>query len=203
MAGDGLLLDVADAVAARQQVDWDRAHGGAPLDQRRSLDSLRDLSRMFAAVTGSPDAGSSGATASGELYGTWFLRFALVALVAVAALQVAAALVAISWSWEHQWGQQFVAPRMLALVTLSGCALLLLIGGRRDHRARLLGVVFALSASSFSWPFVELVASNVHPWLFVEVFQPTLMWAFAREFRGSIDEPGSMIWRAGWCLSAL
>ena len=50
MAGDGLLLDVADAVASSEQVDWDRAHGAARRDQRRSLDNLRALSEMATSV---------------------------------------------------------------------------------------------------------------------------------------------------------
>ena len=190
MAGDGLLLDVADAVASGQRVDWDRAHRTARLDQCRALDNLRVLSGMFAAVEehgtpGRPDAASI-AGITGDPRGTSFLRFALGALVAVAALQVAAALLTIAWSWEQRFGQQFAEPRMLALVSLSACALLLLVGGRRDHRARLLGVVFALGASSFSsafaWPLASLAASEVDPWILPEVFQPALMWAFAREF---------------------
>ena len=59
MAGDGLLLDVADAVGSSQQVDWERARRAARPDQRRSLDSLHALWRMFAAggprTPGRPD----------------------------------------------------------------------------------------------------------------------------------------------------
>ena len=186
MAGDGLLLDVADAVATRQQVDWDRARGAAPLDQRRSLDSLRDLSSMFAAAGESRDADSPGGTPAGDPHGTRLLRFALGTLVAVAALQVAAALVTIAWHGSSAWVGQFAEARVLALVSLSACALLLLVGGRRDHRARLLGVVFALGASSFSssfsWPLVSRADTEVDPWILPEVFQPAVMWAFAREF---------------------
>ena len=159
MAGDGLLLDVADAVATRQQVDWDRARGAARRDQRRSLDNLRALSEMATSVGARTPSGPDTAGSRDPL-GTPFLRIALGALVAVAAVQVAAGLVRITWSWEQRWGLQFAEPRMLALVSLSACAALLLIGGRRDRRARLLGVVFALGASSFStsfsWPLVSL-----------------------------------------------
>ena len=187
MAGDALLLDVADAVAARQQVDWGRARGAAPLDQRRSLDNLRALSGMFAAVQDHRTPGRPGAIPmSGDPRGTKFLRFALGALVGVAALQVAAAVVTITWYGSGVWGRQFTELRILALVSLSACALLLLIGGRHDHRARLLGVVFALGASSFSasfsLPLASLAAAQVGPWILPEVFQPALMWAFAREF---------------------
>ena len=197
MAGDGLLLDVADAVASSEQIDWDRAHGAARLDQRRSLESLHALSRMFGAAGGPQAAASSGHHPAGDSHGTSFLRFAIGALVAVAALQVVAALVEALWWWETWSERQFPVPRMLTLVSLSACALLLLIGGRRDHRARLLGVVFVLGASSFSaafsWPPISTAATRVDSWIFPEVFQPALMWAFAREFprvhrRAGVDE---------------
>ena len=179
MAGDGVLLDVADAVATRQQVDWDRARGAAPPDQRRSLDSLRDLSSMFAAAGESHDAAPPDAAPAGDPHGTRLLRFALGTLVAVATVQVAAALVTISWHGGSAWVGRFAEARGLALVSLSACALLLLAGGRRDHRARLLGVVFALGASSFSRAF-SLLPSQL--WVLPEVFQPAVMWAFGREF---------------------
>ena len=132
---------------------------------------------MFVAVGGSQYDRSS--LPSGDPHGTSFLRFALGALVAVAALQVAAALVTIMWSGSSYWGRYLTAPQAWALFFLSACALLLLIGGHRDHRARLLGVVFALSASSFSRGFSDWASQY---WILPEVFQPALMWAFAREF---------------------
>ncbi|MYK88874.1 MAG: serine/threonine protein kinase [Acidobacteria bacterium] len=185
MARDGLLLDVADAVASSEQVDWARARRAARVDQRRSLDSLRDLSRMFAAVGRSQDAAFRGHP-SGEPHGTSFSRFALGALVALAALQVTAALVTITGYGTSVWVPRFAEGRLLALISLSSCALLLLIGGRRDHRARLLGVVFALGASSFSasfsWPLVSKVGVEGDHWILPEVFQPAVMWVFAWEF---------------------
>ena len=184
-ADDAILLDMADAVASSQQVDWDRARRAAQPDQRRSLDSLQALSRMFPALGDSHDA-ASGRHPSGDLHGTSFLRFALGVLVAVAALQVAAALVTITWYGTNGWVPRFAEGRLLALVSLSSCALLLLVGGRRDHRARLLGVVFALGASSFSasfsWPLVSQAAAEGDHWILPEVFQPAVMWAFAWEF---------------------
>ena len=83
----------------------------------------------------------------------------------MAALQVGAALVTITGYGTSVWVPRFAEGRLLALISLSSCALLLLIGGRRDHRARLLGVVFALGASSFSasfsWPLVSQVGVEV------------------------------------------
>ena len=138
---------------------------------------------MFAAVEDHRPPGRSGtARVAGDPHGTSFLRFALGALVAVAAMQVVAALVTVTWHGRSVWVRQFAEAQMLALVLLSACALLLLIGGRRDHRARLLGVMFALGASSFSWPLVSQAATEAVHWVLPEVFQPALMWAFAREF---------------------
>ena len=176
MAGDGLLLDVADAVASSQQVDWDRARGSARLDQRRSLDNLRDLSEMFTSV-GARTPGVPDTAVSSDPPGTMFARFALGTVVALATLQVAATLATLPWSWAPRMEQPFGPLRMLTLVSLSACALLLFVGGRRDHRARLLSAVFVAGAAGFSRPF------PVGNLLFLpEVFQPALMWAFARAF---------------------
>ena len=175
MAGDGLLLDVADAVASSQQVDWDRARGAARVDQRRSLDSLRALSEMATSV-GARTPGGTHTAVSNDPPGTTFGRFALGTIVVLAAVQVAATLATLPWWWGLQMERPFAAFRMLMLVSLSACALLLLVGGRRDHRARLLGAVFFAGAATFSRPFF-----GGYPFL-PEVFQPALMWAFAREF---------------------
>ncbi len=174
MAGESLLLDVADAVGSSQQVDWERVRSAARPDQRRSLDSLHALWRMFAA--GSPRAPGRPHTAvSGDPTGPAFARFALGASVALVALQVAAVL-ATPWWWDRWTEGPFVVPHVLALASLSACALLLFVGGRRDHRARLLGAVFLLGASSFLQARAEIL------WVLPEVFMPALMWAFAREF---------------------
>ena len=175
MAGDGLLLDVADAVAVRQQVDWDRARGAAPHDQRRSLDNLRALSEMATSV-GAWTPGGSDTAVSSDPPGTTFARFALGTIAALAALQVAVALATLPWSWAPRMEQPFGPLRTLTLVPLSACALLLFVGGRRDHRARLLGAVFVAGAATFS-PF-----AGGDPLFLPEVFLPALMWAFAREF---------------------
>ena len=84
MAGESLLLDVPDAVGSSQQVDWERVRSAARPDQRRSLDSLHALWRMFAA--GSPRAPGRPHTAVfGDPTGPAFARFALGASVALVA----------------------------------------------------------------------------------------------------------------------
>ena len=173
MAGDGLLLDVADAVASSEQVDWDRARGSARLDQRRSLDSLRALSRMFT-VVGARTPSRSDTAVAGDPPGTAFARFVVGAFVALAALYVAASLVRLSWMWDRAMELPLALPRVVALASLSACALLLLVGGRRDHRAQLLGAAFLSAASLFSYRFPSVFSPDV--------FLPALMWAFAREF---------------------
>ena len=100
-------------------------------------------------------------------------------------LQTAVALVTTAWSWESYLDQQFALPRMLVLVLLFTCALLLLRGGRFDQRAKLLGAFCALGASSFAVgvpSILDLGLSRDRPVFLPEVFLPTVMWAFAREF---------------------
>ena len=175
MAGDGLLLDVADAVASRQQVDWNRARGSTRLDQRRSLESLRALSEMSTSVDARTDGGPDTAVSSDPPW-TTFARFALGTIVALAAVQVAAALATLPWWWAPRMEQLFGPLRVLTLVSLSACALMLFVGGRRDPRARLLCAIFFAAAAAFS----QFPGGNR---LFLpEVFQPALMWAFALEF---------------------
>ena len=174
-ADDAVLLDVADGVASRQQVDWDRVRSAARLDQRRTLDNLRALSEMPTSVGASTPDGPDTAVSS-DPPGTTFARFALGTVVALAAAQVAVALATLPWSWAPRMQQPFGPWRLLTLVSLSACALLLFVGGRRDHRARLLGAVFFAGAAAFS----QFPGGNR---LFLpEVFQPALSWAFAREF---------------------
>ena len=174
MAHDRVLLDVAGAVVSSEGVDWDRARRATPPDQRRVLDNLRALSRVFAGV-GHGGLDRFRATA-GDPVGTAFVRLAFGALLAVAALHAAGSLVTIAWSWHRAIGAPFALPRMLVLVSFLVCAAVLLIGGRLDRRAQLMGAVFLVSASSFWYLFTET------RWVLPEAFQPALLWAFAREF---------------------
>ncbi len=174
MAHDRVLLDVAEAVASSEGVDWDRARRATRFDQRWVVDNLRALSRVFAGV-GSGSLDRSSGTA-GDPVGTAFVRLAFGALLAVAALHVAAALVTIAWWWERAMGEPFAVPRVLLLVSFLVCAVVLLVGGRFDHRARLMGAVFLVVASSVWAPSPGIM------WVLPEVFLPALAWAFAREF---------------------
>ncbi len=206
MADDRVLLDVADAVASSEGVDWDRARRAARFDQRRVLDNLRALSRMFARA--GPGSRDRARATAGDPVGTAFVRLAFGTLVAVAALHVAAALVTIAWSWDRAIGEPFAVPRLLSLVSFLLCAVLLLIGGRLDHRARLMGAVFLVVASSFWASFTGI------GWILPEAFLPALLWAFAREFpraarRTRLDDlarlavPLSATVGAGLCIANL
>ena len=172
MAHDRVLLDVAEAVASSEGVDWDRARRATRFDQRWVVDNLRALSRVFAGA--GPESLDRSRAARGDPVGTAFVRLAFGALVGVAALQVATALVWIAWEWDRTLRAPFAVPRVLAFVCFLVCAVVLLIGGRLDRRARMMGAVFLVSASSFWEPFVV--------WILPETLQPALMWAFARGF---------------------
>ena len=182
MSDGRLLVDVADAITSNQEVDWNRARGASRPGHGRALENLRVLSEIFA--THRPQ-GAVSAPLSRERPGTAFARLALGALVAVGALQGAVVLVRMAWSWDEYLAQPFALPRLLVLAALSACALLLIRGGRFDHRAQLLGAFFALGVSSFSLGVSSLLQIGFlgdRPVILPEVFSPALMWAFAREF---------------------
>ena len=182
MSDGRLLVDVADAITSSQEVDWNRARGASRPRQLRALENLRALSEIFETHR---SQGAVSSSLSRERPGTAFARLALGSIVALSALQAAAALVTTAWSLDRYFDQQFALPRLLVLVFLFACALLLLRGGRFDHRAQLLGAFFALGASSFSLDmssFSEMGLGWDRPVILPEVFSPALMWAFAREF---------------------
>ena len=71
------------------------------------------------------------------------------AVVAIAAVEVAAALLLLPWAWEayrreHGDGAVYMAGLLIAH---GASACLLLSAGRRDRRTRLLGVFFLLKAT--------------------------------------------------------
>ena len=87
---DDLVADVADALTRNQEVEWERCQRLATPDNRRALGNLRALAGAFrdriAAGAASPAAGDA-------LYGSVFLRRAAQAIIAIAAFEVAAALI--------------------------------------------------------------------------------------------------------------
>lgn len=84
---DPLLFDLADAVAANQDVDWDRCVRRAPPGHRRALDNLRAVARVFAALVPRP-AGRSPVAGRDSFAGA-FARRGLCAAHAIAGLTFA------------------------------------------------------------------------------------------------------------------
>ena len=200
---DDVVVDAADAVTLNQDVQWERCARLAAPASRGALDNLRMLSRAFAsghaaghAPVGSPLSGS-------EPYAGPFVRRVLTALVAISAVEVAAALAVLLWAWADYRGEygDYAVWVTNALVTHAATAGLLLLAGRRERRTWLLGAYFLLTATlapldllfAFFWAVpadmadrfvLELPASGklllylyFHPYLFA----PAFLWAFARE----------------------
>lgn len=93
---DAVVAEAADAVAWNQDVRWDRCARRATPTGRRLLDNLRALAPVFASGdTARPDSVTS-ATAAEPAAGD-SVHPAITVLVAIAALELAAALVLLPW----------------------------------------------------------------------------------------------------------
>ena len=198
---DDLVADVADALARNQEVQWERCARLATPANRSALDNLRALAGAFrdriAAGAASPAAGDA-------LYSSVFVRRAAQAIIAIAAVEVAAALILLPWAWgdyhrEHGDVAVFLATMLVGHAVNAG---LLLFAGRRDRRTWLLGVYFLLKAThapqlmlpSF---LLEMPPPPMLPTYILEMspamklfsclylpsflFAPAFLWAFARE----------------------
>ena len=154
--------------------------------------------------------------AGGDAYAGPWVRRALHVIIAIAAVDVLAAMVLLPASWADYRSQHGDVAVFMALLSVghSATACLLLFAGRGDRRTRLLGVYFLLLASlptvhmlpafvlelppphmiegyilDLSAPMRLLFYLYAHPWLFAPVF----LWAFARECpqvarRGRLDD---------------
>ena len=83
------------------------------------------------------------------------------------------------------------------------CGLVLLIGGRFDRRARLLGVVFVLLGAFWAQPVVGGLGGGIYP----ELFLPAVLWMFVREFprvrrRTRLDDAAARMAAAAAVLAA-
>ncbi len=204
MPGRGVLFEVADAVALKQDVDWERCAERAAPAQRRALGHLRTV----AGISRAAGRGGTAGTAPAELAGRGGAGFrlqdrALAALAAVALLQSVAGLaVGVSLLPAATEGMlAALAPetalvstrsflpvsemtpsalffRMLPHVLYPACGLVLFIGGRFDQRARLLGVVLFLLGAFWAQPVVGGFGAGLYP----ELFLPAVLWVFVREF---------------------
>ena len=187
MTRKGLLAEVVDAVASHQQVDWNGCAARATGESRRRIANLRVVATAFApSADGRPEPVPS---ARRESSGG---RRALGWLLAVALCECVASLAVLPWIWDsyhrlHGFGATYLA---VILVGYAGCAAPLLFSRRRDPRAWLLGVYFALMASIpaasilpfFIWgapPDGEVAYTiYVHPF----VLRCAVLWQFTREF---------------------
>ncbi len=196
--GRGLLPEVADAVAAGQEVDWVRCTARAHPAERGALAQLRTLEGICrtagAAEPSSRRADRDGGEsrlarrAVGVLVAIGLLGSA-VGLFTGAALLPAAAqgmLVALAGPDESARGflpVEDLSPAALLLrivphVLYPLCGLVLYVGGRFDRRARLLGAVLVLLGAFWAQP----VAGGLGVGLYPELFLPAVLWLFVREF---------------------
>ena len=171
-------------------MQWDRCARLATPSSRQSVDKLHLIGQVFAnrPATGAVPPGQP-ATNSEPFAGTLVGR-AVRALIAIAAVQVAAALILLPWAWDgyrQEYGDlAFFVVALLLGNTASAC--LFLFGGRRDERTRLLGVFFILSATLASpFGFLGVIWGLPrdqlfgYPYVYPFMFAPAFLWAFARE----------------------
>ena len=197
-----LISDLADALTLDREVQWDRcAKRALPADR----DKLRNLKIISGVLRSRPAAGQTSGTAPATSLDPRvgpFVRWAVKALVAIAAVEVTAALIVLAWSWEAYFGEQGDASLVVAigLSELVASACLLLFGGGRERRTRALGLYCLLKATmnaqsillSFfgDVPLQQLVPDYLleGPRLVgylvvpVYVFAPAFLWAFAAEW---------------------
>ena len=194
---EAVLLDVADAVASSQAVDWERAGRAARPGQRSVLGSLRALAALF--PPGPAAARASPAGVRGEPFAGVFTRYAIGVVLVASLVEIAASLSVLPWTWvayRRAYGPAAVFLTSILLFYAAAATLVLAAvarrsqGSQRDDRAWLLGVYFAALGSVPSahlLPFVLWGAAPadgvmhtiyVHPYLFASA----ILWTFVRNF---------------------
>ena len=197
--------DAVDAVTLNQDVQWERCARLAKPAERRALDTLRELSRIFA---GSHTAGIAPSTALEppvDFRAGAFVRRAVHVLMAVAAVQVAATMLLLPWRWEdyHRAHGDLAVYAAILLVGYGASSALLLLAGRRDRRTWLLGGFFLFRATLAPLHMLPFFFGQVPPFAMSEAsawdaplptvvfvhlsyplvfaISPAFLWAFARE----------------------
>ena len=198
---DDVVLDVADALSLNQRVEWERCEKLVTPANRRALDNLRSLARVFSGDEAAADAAPAddAATRARAFWGR-----AAQALIAVAVAEVAATLVVLPWAWDdyHRVHGELAVYEAIKLVALATAAFLFLTAGRREPRTWLLGVYCLLKATlpplhMLPAFFLEIAppeqftafaqalpaSSRLFLYLYVPsyLFAPAFLWAFARE----------------------
>ena len=197
--------DAADAVALNQNVQWEQCARLATPAERRALDTLRELSPIFAGSDAARLAPSSVLEPSVGLRAGAFVSRAVHVLMAAAAVQVAATLLLLPWRWEdyHRAHGDVAVYAAILLAGYGVSAALLLFAGRRDRRTWLLGGFFLFRATlaplhmlpGFLGQVPPFAMSEASGWdaplptaVFVHLsyplvfaISPAFLWAFARE----------------------
>ncbi len=108
---DRLVVDVADALTLNQDVDWDRCAREATPASHRTLENLRVVADVLASCRVQEEE-AAGETAMGSrLPGGVFVRLAVQALIAFAALWVAALVALGLWGWNDFRREYGDSPR--------------------------------------------------------------------------------------------
>ena len=197
-----LIGEVADALTQDRDVQWDRCASRALPDDREKLWNLRIISRVLRSrPTAGETSGTVPLTGLDLRVGT-LVRWAVKALVAIAAVEVTASLTVLAWTWESYFAEDNDVSVWLA-IALAGffaSACLLQLGGGRERRTRALGLYCLLKATmgshpillSFLWdappqrlvPDFVLEGSRLLGYLVVPayVFAPAILWVFAAEW---------------------
>ncbi len=196
--------DAVDAVTLNQDVQWERCAKLATPAERRALDKLRRLERLFKDRPAGAGMATSLGEPSSDSYGGAWVRRIVHAVVAIAVVEVTAALLLLPWGWEayrreHGDGAVYMAG---LLIGHGASACLLLSVGRRDRRTRLLAVFFLLKATLAPMHILPAVLWGLPPphllhtapsglpaptriffylYAYPFAFAPAVLWAFARE----------------------
>ena len=201
MPDRGLLSAVADAVAVQEEVDWARCARRARPAERRALDQLRVFAGICRAGATRADTPARPAAAAGG--GSRVVRRAIGVLAAAALVQsvvgmatgvallpaATEGMLAALGPAEPEISARVFLPasdmtppaaffRILPHVLYPLCGLVLLVGGRFDRRAWLLGTVLVLLGAFWAQPVVGGLGVGLYP----ELFLPAVLWMFVREY---------------------
>ena len=141
--------EAVDAVTSNRDVQWEGRAKLATPAERRALDALRSLARLFVGSDAARAASSTSraTSVSGDAGG--FTRLAVPALMSIAAAEVAFTLLLLPWRWGdyHSAHGDLAVFMTFLLVGPGASAGLLLLAGRRDRRTWLLGGYFLFKAT--------------------------------------------------------
>ena len=213
---DRLVIDVADALTLNQDVDWDRCAREATPASHRTLENLRVVADVLASCRVQGEEAASETAIGSRLPGGVFVRLAVQALIAFAALWVAALVALGLWGWNDFRREYGDLASYLTLLTAAPVAnaCLLLFAGRRDHRTWLLGVYFLLTAATINrsrssassggllQPSRSAIPTSPSRTCTRSCSRRRSCGRSLESAHGSVAGPGSTAWRAGWCRSA-